>query len=107
MLTNGSVNASSNGVAVSANICMKRTPSPSPAIQSLAIPVTSPTNTFSSGQTLTGTITLNGPAFLGGIAIALATDTPSVVQIPATVLIPSNNTAVTFPVNALSVARPL
>ncbi|HEY3824589.1 MAG TPA: hypothetical protein VGL82_08515 [Bryobacteraceae bacterium] len=80
------------------------TAAPTPSIRSLRIPLVSNTQTWSSGETLTGTIVLNSPALIGGTAVALTTDTPSAVQLPASVTVPSLATSVTFAVTALPVA---
>ena len=98
----GTLTATLNGVSTS--IVSTVTTSPAPAIQSLRIPLVSNTQTWSAGETLTGTIVLSSPAFLGGMTVALATDTPSAVQIPASVAFPSLGTTATFPVTALQVA---
>src|ERR1019366_1645569 len=98
----GTLTATLNGASLSVPITVTATPTPS--IQSLRIPLVSNTLTWSSGETLTGTIVLNSPAFLGGMAVALTTDTPSAVQLPASVTVPSLATSVTFVVTALPVA---
>jgi hypothetical protein len=64
------------------------------------------TQTFSSGQTLTGTITLSGPAFLGGMTVSLTSDTPGAVQVPASVIVPAGATSATFSVSAGPVVGP-
>ncbi|HEY2015821.1 MAG TPA: hypothetical protein VGH38_20100 [Bryobacteraceae bacterium] len=103
-LTTGTLSATLNGATVSTTISI--TPSPSPTIQTFRIPVVSNTQTWSSGQTLNGTIILSSPAFLGGMTVALSTDSPAAVQIPASVTLPSVSTTVTFPVTALAVSGP-
>jgi len=102
--TTGTLTATVNGSTLSVNTTV--TPAPTPSIQSLRIPLVSGTQTWSSGDTLTGTIVLNSPAFLGGMSVALSTDTPSAVQLPPSVTIPSLGTSITFPVTALAVASP-
>jgi hypothetical protein len=98
------VTASFNGVTKSNVLTVN--PSPSPTIQSVAIPLISNTHTWSSGQTLTGTITLSGQAYVGGMTATLSTNSPAAVQLPATVAIPALATSITFPVTALAVSAP-
>jgi hypothetical protein len=102
--TTGNLTATLNGVTATALITVGA--SPSPTIQAFTIPLTSATQTWSTGQTLTATVTLSSRAYLGGMTLSLATDTPSAVQLPATVAIPALATSVTFPVTALAVAAP-
>jgi hypothetical protein len=100
--TTGNLTATLNGVTATNLITV--TASPSPTIQAFSIPLTSATQTWSTGQTLTATVTLSSRAYVGGMTLSLATDTPSAVQLPATVAIPALATSVTFPVTALAVA---
>jgi hypothetical protein len=102
--TTGTLTATVNGSTLAVTTTV--TVGPTPSIQSLRIPLVSNSQTWSSGDTLTGTIVLNSPAFLGGMSVALSTDSPSALQLPAAVTVPSLGTSVTFPVTALAVAAP-
>jgi hypothetical protein len=101
--TSGTLTASANGASTSSTITV--TASPSPSIQSLFIPLPS-TQTWSSGQTLTATVTLTGPAYLGGMVVALSTDTPSAVTLPGSVTVPAGRTTANFFVTAAQVSAP-
>lgn len=102
--TSGIVTATANGASASSTITI--TASPSPSIQSFAILLASPTQTFSSGDTLAATVTLSGPAYLGGMTIALAADNPAAVTIPSSVTIPAGGITASFTVKASQVAAP-
>ena len=56
----------------------------------------------SAGGTSTGTVTLNGPAGLGGLSVTLSSDKSSAI-VPATVSVPFGQTAATFTVTTLGV----
>ncbi len=51
----------------------------------------------------TGNITLNAPAPVGGLAVALSTDSPKIVTVPTTVLVPAGQTSTTFSVTGVQV----
>jgi hypothetical protein len=102
--SSGTITASANGT--SANTLISILASPVPAITSVSIPLLSSSQTWSSGQTLTGTITLSSGAFLGGMIVTLASDTPSAAQVPANVIIPAGAKTATFPVLAGQVSAP-
>jgi hypothetical protein len=102
--TTGTLTATANGASASSTITITATPSPS--IQSFTIPLVSPTQTWSSGDTLTGTVTLSGPAYLGGMIVALAADNPSAVTMPASITIPAGGTTASFAVKASQVTAP-
>ena len=55
------------------------------------------------GNTAQGTVTLSGPAPLGGLLITLASGDPS-VTVPATVTVAAGNTSATFTINTTTVA---
>jgi hypothetical protein len=103
-LTTGIAIASVNGFTSTNSLTVTATPPPS--LQSVTIPVVSPSQTFSSGDTLTGTVTLSGPAFLGGMNITLGSDTPAAVQLPANVAVQGGATSASFSVVANPVAGP-
>ena len=102
-LTTGTATTTLNGFSTTNTLSV--TASPSPSIRSLVIAL--PNNqTFSSGQILTATVTLSSPAFLGGMAISLASDTPAAAQVPSSVVVPTGGTSATFNVVAGQVAGP-
>jgi len=63
-----------------------------PALSSLAL---SP-STVNAGSSSTGTVTLNGPAPVGGMAVALSSSKPTVAGVPASVTVPSGSSSATF-----------
>lgn len=102
--TSGTVTAMANGVSATSTITITATPSPS--VRSLAIPLVSPTQTWSSGETLTGTVTLSGPAYLGGMTVALAADNAGAVTLPASITVPAGAVAASFALKASQVTAP-
>jgi len=87
-LTSGIVTATANGTSVSAPISVSA--SPQPSISGFVTPF------VSSGQTFTGTITLSGPALLGGATISLISNNPAVAVVPASITVPFGATSATF-----------
>ena len=65
-----------------------------PSLQSLSLSTTK----TSPGGSVTGTVTLSGKAFSGGVAVILTSSDTAAATVPATVTIPQNQTAGTFPV---------
>jgi hypothetical protein len=102
--TSGKITASANGTSASTPISIMA--SPAPTITSVTIPILSSSQTWSSGQTLTGTVTLSSGAFVGGMIVTLTSDTPSAAQVPASVIIPAGAKTATFPVIAGQVSVP-
>jgi hypothetical protein len=100
----GTITVSANGTSASTPITILA--SPTPTITSVAIPILSSSQTWSSGQTLTGTVTLSSGAFVGGMTVTLASDTPSAAQVPDSVVVPAGAKTVTFPVTAGQVSVP-
>jgi LmbE family N-acetylglucosaminyl deacetylase len=56
------------------------------------------------GSAATGTVTLNGPAPLGGVAIALSSSNPAAATVPASVTVAGGATTATFTVTTSQVA---
>ena len=102
--TPGTVTATANGVSATSTITITATPSP--FIRSLAIPLVSPTQTWSSGETLTGTVTLSGPAYLGGMTATLAADNAGAVTMPGSLTVPAGASTASFAVKANQVGAP-
>jgi len=103
-LTTGTATATLNGFSSTDTLSV--TASPSPLVQSLVISLPPTTQTFSSGQTTTATVTLSGPAFLGGMTVSLASDTPAAAQVPSGVIVPAGATSANFTVTAGQVSGP-
>ena len=97
-LTSGIVTATANGVSVSAPVSVAAVPQP--VLSSVNIPF------VSSGQPFTGTVTLSAGALLGGATITLASDTPGVAAVPASITIPFGSTTGSFTGMAGPVAGP-
>ena len=57
----------------------------------------------SGGQPVTGTVTLNGPAPTGGLAIALTSSDTSRATLPSSVTVPAGAASATFPVTTSAV----
>ncbi len=51
-----------------------------------------------------GTVTLNGAAPIGGVAISLSSDTPSVASVPTTVTVPAGSASAAFTITTYPVA---
>ena len=96
--TSGTVSASYNGIVVSTTATVS--PSVPVVISSVTIP------SAYSGQTFTGTILLNHPAYLGGVTIALTTSNSTLAPVPATVNIPYGSSSATFTGTAGIVTAP-
>ena len=58
----------------------------------------------SAGTAVTGTVTLSGPAPLGGLIVSLSSSDPSAAAVPATVTVPTGTTFVKFSVKHSKVA---
>src|SRR6202035_2592075 len=56
------------------------------------------------GNTAHGTVALTGPAYAGGVSVALSSSNPSVAAVPASVTVPAGATKVTFNVTSVPVA---
>ena len=56
------------------------------------------TTRTSPGGSVTGTVSLNGKAFSGGVAVNLASSDAATATVPSAVSIPQNQTSATFPV---------
>lgn len=59
------------------------------------------------GSGSTGTITLKSPAPVGGWLVSLSVGVPSIVGVPATVLIPAGSSSATFPITTKAVSSNL
>ena len=55
------------------------------------------------GASLTGMVTLSGPAPTGGAVVSLSSSNPSVASVPASVTVPEGATSATFPVTTSTV----
>lgn len=56
------------------------------------------------GQAATGTLQLNGPAPAGGVSVALASASPSIASVPASVTVPGGASSATFAISTQPVA---
>ncbi len=63
----------------------------------------SPTSVL-GGYSSQGTVTLSGAAPSGGVVVSLSSDTPSVADVPATVMVPAGGTSATFMITTFPVA---
>jgi LmbE family N-acetylglucosaminyl deacetylase len=90
------ISASLGGVTVPASL---RVLQPSVALSS----ITFNPPTVGGGTQSTGTVTLTAPA-QGNVTVALQNGAPSIVSIPASVIIPSGSASVTFPATTQSVS---
>lgn len=61
--------------------------------------------TLVSGQSTQGTLTLSGPAYGGGLEVALFSSDPALVLLPDTALVPTDAISQTFRVTAGSVSQ--
>jgi hypothetical protein len=59
------------------------------------------TNVASAGEVLQGTVTLTAPAPVGGLPVAL-TSNSTAATVPATVVVPLGNTSQTFPIDVVA-----
>jgi len=89
------IDAASNGTHSAASLVINP-----PLPTSLAI---SPATVF-GGQTSTGTVTVNGVAPTGGIAVPLSSGSAT-VTVPATVVVPAGQTMATFPITTTPVTQ--
>ena len=55
-----------------------------------------PATTIVGGAAMIGTITLTGPAPVGGTSFALTSSNPTVLQVPSNVMVPAGLTTITF-----------
>lgn len=61
-------------------------------------------NAVLEGQTITGTVALNGPAPAGGITVSIANSNSATASLPSSITIPQGQTTKTFSVLAKSVS---
>jgi len=59
--------------------------------------------TVVGGNAATGTLTLNGPAPVGGISVALSSVNPALATVPTSILIPEGSISGSFPVSTTAV----
>lgn len=97
--TSVALSASFGGATVSATL----TVNPAPAVTLTA--VTLNPSTVTGGQSTTGTVTLSAPAPAGGVVVTVASGTPGVAMVPATVTVPAGATSATFPVTTQAVLQ--
>lgn len=74
---------------------------PSPAAPAVSA-VSLDSATLALGGTARGTVTLTANAPSGGATVTLASSSPSVVRVPATVVVPDGSTVGTFTVSAMT-----
>jgi len=60
--------------------------------------------TVSGGNSLAGTVILNGPAPAGGIEVTLSSTHPAAVRAPDSVIVPGGATTATFPITTFPVS---
>jgi hypothetical protein len=98
--TVATISGSYRGQTVSADLTIRPTP---PALASVTLAST----TIRSGAMLYGNlVTLTAPAPCGGATILLQSGNPSVVWVPASIVVPAGTTSATFPLNAGGVWKP-
>ena len=82
------------------------TPASTPVLASIATNATliagTPTVVGATSGTITGTVTIDGPAPSGGAMVTLFSNDTSAVQVPATVTIPATSTSTTFTVTTFA-----
>lgn len=61
--------------------------------------------TVVGGKTATGTVTIDSPAPVGGIVVAVSSSAPKIASVPATVTIPAGATSASFLVTTTRVRR--
>jgi uncharacterized protein (TIGR03790 family) len=92
--TTVTIEASLSGTTTSTSISVTQ------ALASLGI---SPESTL-GGKTVTGTVTLTGPAYSGGVAVSLTSSDPSVAEVPSSISVPTGATKGTFSVTTTPVS---
>ncbi|HTS23279.1 MAG TPA: hypothetical protein VMN79_15885 [Casimicrobiaceae bacterium] len=92
-----SVSASYGGVAKSTTV----TVNPAPALSALALSPKSVTG----GGTVTGTVTLAGPAPANGVVVTLASSRSSVAAVPASVVVAAGTNSKSFTITTSKPAR--
>ncbi|MBZ5557596.1 MAG: hypothetical protein LAO77_10025 [Acidobacteriia bacterium] len=86
-----------NGVPTVVNeIGILLVPTPGASLATLTLNSSTPT----AGDTITGTLTLRGPAVPGGVLVSVTSSNPTLVAAPLPVLIPEGQTSATFTVSA-------
>jgi hypothetical protein len=95
-LTTATLSASYNGATRTTSFTVQ--PSPPPALVALRL---SPL-TVTGGATATGTVTLAGPAPAGGAVVELTSANPSLVSVPASVVVPAGAMAQSFALSTTS-----
>jgi len=88
------ITASSNGTSQTAVLTLN-----APTLQSVSI---SPTSLI-GGNKATGTVTLSGPAAIGGVGISLSSSSTS-APVQANVTVAAGATMATFPINTMTVS---
>lgn len=67
---------------------------------------TVPLPSINGGSTMLGTVTLSGPAPIGGLVVNLVSSNPSVASVPASVTVPEDATSANFLVSTNSIQPP-
>jgi hypothetical protein len=57
-------------------------------------------STMDSGQSATGTVSLNGAAGVSGVVVSLSSSNVAIASVPATAILPPGYVSITFPVTA-------
>jgi uncharacterized protein (TIGR03790 family) len=73
------------------------------AVNSLGLSPQQVVGTTAFNGNSTGTITLSGPAPMGGATFTLSADQPAVAQVPASVMVAAGSSKATFPVTTTTV----
>lgn len=81
-------------------------PAPPAASVSLASLNLSPSS-VTGGSSITGTVTLTGPAPSGGVVVTLGSSNPNVAAVPTNVTVPAGSSSTTFAVNTNFVFCPI
>jgi LmbE family N-acetylglucosaminyl deacetylase len=63
--------------------------------------------TVGGGNSTTGTVTLSGPALAGGAVVTLASSSPAVATVPASVTVPAGATSASFPITTQPLTSPV
>jgi len=95
--------SSNEGVTVEASLGGTTTSTSISVTQALASLSVSPNSTV-GGKTVTGTVTLTGPAYSSGIAVSLTSSNASVAGVPTSITIPAGAIKGTFSVTTAPVS---
>jgi hypothetical protein len=99
--TTVTISGTYSGATRSASLTVTPAPPPPPTLSSLSL---NPTSVVGGTQSSTGTVTLSGPAPVGGATVGLSSSNTTAARVPSSVTVAAGATSATFTVSTSAVA---